>query len=862
MRTWMKVAGGLVLTLALALAGLAFFIKVKFPPEKIKTLVLDAAKKNLHRELRLEKVSVGLWRGLSLEGVALSETPDFKAGTFLSADRLSVTPSLKPLLRGKLAVKSVSLEGPAVSVVRFRDGRFNFSDLAASTGAVSTAGPDGPPSAAPALAFLVDQFSLRRGSLSFEDRGEGLSVKMSDLSLTVSGLSPSAAFPMALSGAIDVSSGSKKLASLSLDIRSRLSPTGEGRADIEDLSLSWDGASIDLKGLVQRWQDPLVDLSVTLKTFRAKTLAPFIALPAELADTTVSGVVALKGHQKEFLLDGELQAAAPGASLDAGITASMKNPNGTPAFKTEAKLQRLSVEKSPWAPALALKGPVEGRLSADGSARALRIQFGLSAPGAEFRWGEALSKPAGAALWVKGEADLPAPFDDPVFKMEGRAERITLAPKPPLPADPAAAGPVTLSFSAQGRMNDVAAVIEADGREAALSYAALFRKPAGTPFSAKMDGRLTGLKDLSLRSASLLLGPIVAGMEGTIQDMPGKGRMDLTIKAAPFDVAPFGRMVPSLQELALSGRAGIQTAVKGSFSSPQAKGTLTLAGFGAMPMKGISFDNLTGTLAFTQDAAETTGIKGRFNGEPLTVSFKAKNAGNPELEMEGSLAALDLGKLMAVFAGTATTTASSPAAPRASAAAPPLLTKTAGHFRIGTVTHPSYVGKNFSLTWNLANVGTDFSRLNGTAQLTAADGKIHNLPLADKINNLLGKNAADITYSRMGGSFQITRGVLNTQDFAIDSSQADIAARGTVNLADTTADMRAVFRLPAGSVGGSAEEWFADADGRPTVEATIKGLLSDPTIRPDLSKAAKRAVETLLKDPQKIIDSLFKKKKR
>ncbi|MBI4396705.1 MAG: hypothetical protein HY548_06395, partial [Elusimicrobia bacterium] len=108
------------------------------------------------------------------------------------------------------------------------------------------------------------------------------------------------------------------------------------------------------------------------------------------------------------------------------------------------------------------------------------------------------------------------------------------------------------------------------------------------------------------------------------------------------------------------------------------------------------------------------------------------------------------------------------------------------------------------------------------------------------------------------------QGLLSTQDFIVDSSQADISAKGSVHLVTMMADLRAVFKLPAGAVGGSFGDYFADEDGRPTVEAAIKGPLSDPTITPDLSRAAKKATEDLLKkgleQGQKALEKFFKKK--
>src|SRR5688572_6166545 len=115
MRTFLRIAAVLLALLAAAAAVATVIIKVKFPPDKIKALAAAQVKEHLRRELWLGEASVGLWSGLSLRQVALSEKPGFSAGTFLSADRVSVEPFLLALLKGRVVVKRVSLDRPAVS---------------------------------------------------------------------------------------------------------------------------------------------------------------------------------------------------------------------------------------------------------------------------------------------------------------------------------------------------------------------------------------------------------------------------------------------------------------------------------------------------------------------------------------------------------------------------------------------------------------------------------------------------------------------------------------------------------------------------------------------------------------------------
>ena len=176
---------------------------------------------------------------------------------------------------------------------------------------------------------------------------------------------------------------------------------------------------------------------------------------------------------------------------------------------------------------------------------------------------------------------------------------------------------------------------------------------------------------------------------------------------------------------------------------------------------------------------------------------------------------------------------------------------TKGTFFIGAVDHPNYLGHELRATWNLTNAGSDLNRCGGTAEVSGSDGKIRDLPLVSKLNALTHKSSAEIPYKRMAGHFKVVRGTLSTDDFLLDGGPVDVQIKGTVGLVSLLADLRAVLKLPARSVGGSVGGWIAAKDGRPTLDATIKGPLTDPTIRADTGKVAKQAVQNLAKDSLK-----------
>src|SRR5688500_8188939 len=127
MKKLLKVFLALIVLVVLLVGALLVAVRVFFPPEKVKALVLEHLSQRLHREVRLGQVSVGLISGLSLSNLDVSERPTFAQGTFLSMKRFSLHVALRPLLRKQVVVRSVLLSEPTIMVIRQADGKtFNF----------------------------------------------------------------------------------------------------------------------------------------------------------------------------------------------------------------------------------------------------------------------------------------------------------------------------------------------------------------------------------------------------------------------------------------------------------------------------------------------------------------------------------------------------------------------------------------------------------------------------------------------------------------------------------------------------------------------------------------------------------------
>ncbi|MBI5202124.1 MAG: AsmA family protein [Elusimicrobia bacterium] len=136
--------------LILAIAGTV--VEFGVPKDQLRALAVQNLQQRLRRQVKIGAISIGPWRGLRVEKLEISESPDFTAGTFVSAERLTVKPSFLPLFMGKIAVGEVTLTEPKVRVVRQAGGKYNFSGLLDAPPAPSPGGlaPLGQAPAAPA----------------------------------------------------------------------------------------------------------------------------------------------------------------------------------------------------------------------------------------------------------------------------------------------------------------------------------------------------------------------------------------------------------------------------------------------------------------------------------------------------------------------------------------------------------------------------------------------------------------------------------------------------------------------------------------------------------------------------------------
>ncbi len=182
---------GILITLLLALliiAGVVVMLVVD------KEMVAGQLEGILNRQVRIAEVDIGILSaisGLELKGLRISNfktleqltkvknKPVIDKDLFVGLDNLTFKIKLLPLLSGRVELKELMLYGPAVNIVKYKNGRFNFSDLLESkegdTPAAATATPEEAEEKKPfsadelPVSISLGKIGLDNGILNYKD---------------------------------------------------------------------------------------------------------------------------------------------------------------------------------------------------------------------------------------------------------------------------------------------------------------------------------------------------------------------------------------------------------------------------------------------------------------------------------------------------------------------------------------------------------------------------------------------------------------------------------------------------------------------------------------------------------------------
>jgi hypothetical protein len=185
-RRWLIWTVGAVV---IVFVGVIATLKIMFPPEKLRELVVPRLEARVGRQVDLEAVRLKLFPRLAvrLEGLSVANPPEFSPEPTMEFAAVDLHVRFWPLLRKQMELRQVRLLGPVFRYQVLEDGTSNFEGLGAASGSEGEA--SGAPTAleemqpvgaeGAAAAFAVEDLLVREGQVLYTDGRSGRGASLS-----------------------------------------------------------------------------------------------------------------------------------------------------------------------------------------------------------------------------------------------------------------------------------------------------------------------------------------------------------------------------------------------------------------------------------------------------------------------------------------------------------------------------------------------------------------------------------------------------------------------------------------------------------------------------------------------------------
>lgn len=264
---------GLLLgVLLVVLLVVAFFtLKKMYPPTKLKAMAQTYVSQKLQREFTFDSISF-TWIGFTLTQAALSEENTFAQGTFAKADKLTAHVAVKPLLKRRIEISTIEIDGLDVNIVAKNDGSFNFDTLVPATDENAKASASAEQSQAPdeatPLVITAQKIRLTDCDLIYRDEQTGLRTALNKLNIEINDFDVDAPFDANITFTTDISGSAQPTMQLpvSIQVKTFLAnfDMSKAYATISQATARYKTANLALQGDIKNFSAPTVDLTGSL----------------------------------------------------------------------------------------------------------------------------------------------------------------------------------------------------------------------------------------------------------------------------------------------------------------------------------------------------------------------------------------------------------------------------------------------------------------------------------------------------------------------------------------------------------------------------------------------------------------------
>jgi AsmA protein len=164
-----KVISIIILLFIVVIAGLIAFVHYYLTEERVKALIIPQAESALGREVAIGSIKIGLLSGITIRDFLIRE--EDRKNTFVSTKAFVLSYELLPLLQKKIIISEIRFDEPTISIIRDKNGNFNFSTLAILSSEPPKTSTEQQKSASAALplALTINQIRINKAQISIRD---------------------------------------------------------------------------------------------------------------------------------------------------------------------------------------------------------------------------------------------------------------------------------------------------------------------------------------------------------------------------------------------------------------------------------------------------------------------------------------------------------------------------------------------------------------------------------------------------------------------------------------------------------------------------------------------------------------------
>lgn len=345
------VAAGLI---GLIVIGLVLVI-VLVDPNDFRARLEKIVEEKTGRELTLSgelKLSVFPWIALETGAASLGDAPGFGPEPFVSIREARVGVRLMPLLRGKIEVGNVKLDGARIRLITDERGRDNWAELGTGEQTETPAAGSGT-TEVPTIAGL----EISDAALVMENRQEKSRREMRDFNLKTGRLASGEPFPLALDFVLEQDKTLSAKVKIGATVTADLERNAHRLADPEiDVTVSGQGYPADGVPVQVRAKAIEADLGKELYRLDAlsvKTTWQSDGLPAAGVPITFGAQDCSVNLASQTLELVGLDADAAGAHVTGSLTGA--EILDAPTLKGSIKLDPISLRE--WLAKLGIDAP-------------------------------------------------------------------------------------------------------------------------------------------------------------------------------------------------------------------------------------------------------------------------------------------------------------------------------------------------------------------------------------------------------------------------------------------------------------------------------------------------------------------------